>query len=382
MPKVNPAILKWARETAGLSIDEGAHKLGVSAERLVAMERGERDPARGMLVKIAEKYHRPLLAFYLSEPPAASDKGEDFRTLPEEPPPGTEALLAALVRDVQARQGLVKAALEEAEEDEPLSFVRSAKISDGVETLVAAMRATLGVSLMEFRRQRTVDDAFRLLRDRAEQSGVFVLLMGNLGSHHTAIDARVFRGFALADPVAPFVVVNEQDSHAAWSFTLVHELVHLWLGQTGVSGYDGEGEVEKFCDGVAARFLLDPAELSELVVASHADIGELKAAIGAFAGMRKLSRKMVAYNMLRLGMIASSKYRQLCDLFDAERLAISRGEGGANYYVVRRHRVGSALIDVVRRLMAGGTLSTTEAGRVLGVKATNVSRLIEHSQAA
>jgi hypothetical protein len=86
--------------------------------------------------------------------------------------------------------------------------------------------------------------------------------------------------------------------------------------------------------------------------------------------------------MLRLGMIASSKYRQLCDLFDAERLAISRGEGGANYYVVRRHRVGSALIDVVRRLMAGGTLSTTEAGRVLGVKATNVSRLIEHSQAA
>jgi Zn-dependent peptidase ImmA (M78 family)/transcriptional regulator with XRE-family HTH domain len=382
MPKVNPAILKWARETAGLSIAEGARKLGMSAERIAAMERGERDPARAVLARIAEKYHRPLLTFYLSEPPAASNKGQDFRTLPEEPPPGTEALLTALVRDVQARQGLVKAALEEAEEAERLSFVGSAKISDGVETLVAKMRAMLNVSLTGFRQRRTVEDAFKLLRDRAEQSGVFVLLMGNLGSHHTAIDARVFRGFALADPVAPFVVVNDQDSHAAWSFTLIHELVHLWLGQTGVSGYDGEGEVEKFCDGVAARFLLDPAELSELVVASHTDIGELKAAIGAFAGMRKLSRKMVAYNMLRLGMIASSKYRQLCDLFDAERLAISRGEGGANYYVVRRHRVGSALIDVVRRLMAGGTLSTTEAGRVLGVKATNVSRLIEHSQAA
>jgi hypothetical protein len=91
---------------------------------------------------------------------------------------------------------------------------------------------------------------------------------------------------------------------------------------------------------------------------------------------------MVAYNLLRSGMIPVVKYRQLCDLFDTERLAIGKGEGGANYYVVRRHRVGSALIDVVRRLMAGGELSTTEAGRVLGVKATNVARLIEHSQAA
>ena len=88
--------------------------------------------------------------------------------------------------------------------------------------------------------------------------------MGNLGSHHSDIDARVFRGFALADPVAPFVVVNEKDSRTAWSFTLLHELAHLWLGQTGVSGYDGEAEVEKFCDAVAARFLLDPQELLQL----------------------------------------------------------------------------------------------------------------------
>ncbi len=175
------------------------------------MDRGERDPARGMLVEIAKKYHRPLLTFYLADPPAASDKGEDFRTLPEEPPPGAEALRAALLRNVQARQGLVRAALEEAEEDETLSFVGSPRISDGVETLVAAMRATLGASLPAFRRQRTVDDAFKLLRDRAEQYGVFVLLMGNLGSHHTGIDARLFRGFALADPIAPFVVVNEND---------------------------------------------------------------------------------------------------------------------------------------------------------------------------
>ena len=70
--------------------------------------------------------------------------------------------------------------------------------------------------------------------------------MGNLGTHHTDIDVRIFRGFALADDVAPFVVINEKDSRAAWSFTLLHELVHILLGETGISGYNSNAEIERF----------------------------------------------------------------------------------------------------------------------------------------
>jgi Zn-dependent peptidase ImmA (M78 family) len=90
------------------------------------------------------------------------------------------------------------------------------------------------MNLSDFRSQSSAEEAFSFLRSRAEEVGVFVLLKGDLGSHHTAIDLQTFRGFALADPVAPFVVINDQDSKSAWSFTLIHELAHLWLGQTGV----------------------------------------------------------------------------------------------------------------------------------------------------
>ncbi len=79
------------------------------------------------------------------------------------------------------------------------------------------------------------------LREGAEKARAFVLLMGNLGNHHTGLDARALRGFAFADPIAPFVVINKNNSRAAWSVMLLHELAHLWLGQTSVSGYDGEG---------------------------------------------------------------------------------------------------------------------------------------------
>jgi Zn-dependent peptidase ImmA (M78 family) len=379
MPKVNPDILRWARDTAGLSLDQAAAKLGLSGpERLEALEQGEVDPSRRQLVVMSEKYRRPLLTFYLPKPPRPSNKGQDFRTLPEGQAPGSEALVDALLRDVLVRQGLVGAALEEIEEDQPLALVGSRRTGDGIEPLVDDMREVLGVSLAEFRRQRTATDAFNVLRAGAEKAGVFVLLLGNLGTHHTDIDARVFRGFALADPIAPFVVVNENDSRAAWSFTLLHELAHVWLGETGVSGYDGQAEIERFCDAVAARYLLDPAELVSIRAREAINFDDLKTRIDEFASPRKLSRKMVAYNLLRSKLITAAMYRSLSDEFDAERAQKPDHGGGRgpDYYTVRRHRVGPGLVELVRRLTAGGALSTTKAGRVLGVKPTAVDRLV------
>ena len=387
MPKVNPHVLVWARKSAGLSEEEAAKKLGLSGlDRLKALESGDRDPSRRQLTNMSEKYRRPLLTFYLPSRPRESDRGQDFRTLPEGQEAGSEALLDALLRDVHARQGLVRAALEEAEEDVPLPFVGSARMEDGVNSLVNFMRSVLGFSTKDFRNQNTIDDAFAVLRAATEKVGVFVLLMGNLGTHHTDIDARVFRGFALADDVAPFIVINEKDSRAAWSFTLLHELAHVFLGQTGISGYDGEAEVEKFCDTVAARFLLDPAELGAISVQEAASLEELAGQINIFAGRRNLSRKMVAYNLLRSNLINSKVYRNLSESFDADRLSQKidrpKRKGSPDYYIIRRHRVGPGLVSVVKRLVSGGALTTTKAGRVLGVKPTAVNRLVDGSRAA
>jgi Zn-dependent peptidase ImmA (M78 family) len=252
----------------------------------------------------------------------------------------------------------------------------------GVDSLVASMREVLGITLEQFRSQPTVSEAFTVLRAAAERAGVFVLLMGNLGTHHTDIDVRVFRGFAIADKVAPFVVINEKDSRAAWSFTLLHELAHVWLGQTGISGYESEAAVEKFCDEVAAKFLLDPTELKGIEVGD--DIQALKERIGTFATERNLSRKMIAYNLLRQGSISPTIYRRLSNEFDEERLAEKRKDekdGGPNYYVVRRHRAGSGLVGLVGRMMAAGALTTPKAGTVLGVKPTAVARLITNRAA-
>ena len=48
----------------------------------------------------------------------------------------------------------------------------------------------------------------------------------------TAIPVEIFRGFAIADSIAPFVVVNDRDAKPAWSFTVFHEVSPLMAGKT------------------------------------------------------------------------------------------------------------------------------------------------------
>ncbi len=222
------------------------------------------------------------------------------------------------------------------------------------------------------------------MRAHTEGVGVFVLLLGNLGSHHTNIDLETFRGFALADEIAPFVVINDQDHHGAWSFTLLHELAHLWLGQTGVSGGRPERAVEKFCNDVASEFLLPTGELDQLKAAVSSDIATTAARISEFAEARNVSRSMVAYKLFRRRLIVDAQWRQLNRHFrarwlenrESRRTKAKTAAGGPNYYVVRRHRLGPALVQLTARLMEVGALTTSKAGRVLGVKPKNVQTLV------
>lgn len=88
---------------------------------------------------------------------------------------------------------------------------------------------------------------------------------------------------------------------------------------------------------------------------------------------------MVAYNLLRERLIDAALYRRLADRFDEDRREFPQkvGKGAPDYYVVRRHRVGQGLLNLVDRMVAGGALTTTKAGKVLGVKPTAIGRMTE-----
>ena len=392
MPKVNSEILVWARETAGLSCEEAARKLGFrdtrrasAAGKLAALEGGETEPTRPQLVKMAQQYRRPLLTFYLSRPPEKGDRGADFRTLPAEHSAADDALLDTLVRDIRARQSMVRAVLEEGDEAEPLEFIGSRRMEEGSAVVLAALRRLLDVDLTAYRAQSGAAAAFNLLRGSAERAGIFVLIKGNVGNYLTAIDINVFRGFSIADRVAPFVVINDQDARAAWSFTLLHETVHLLLGQTGVSSARGDNEIERFCDDVAGEFLLPVRELDKLVLDDSSDIEAVSERISQFASVSNLSRTMVAYKIYRSDRISRDVFGRISTSFrqqwraerERSREQAREREGGPSFYTVRRHRLGNRIIDLIQGAMSSGELTTSKAARVLGVKPGQVGSLFD-----
>ena len=251
--------------------------------------------------------------------------------------------------------------------------------------MLQALIELLAMGGADYRAESTAQRAFALLRAAAERSGVFVMLKGDLGSHHSEIAIETFRGLSLADDVVPFIVINEYDSHAAWSFTLLHELVHLLLGQTGVGAAWDDTQVERFCDDVAGDFLLPRDEVAALRISDQLTIEELMQRITAFASEANLSGSMVAYRAFRQGMIARERLARVLGVFRARwRQGRSRASGddppgGPSYFVVRRHRIGPLLLGEVASLLATGSLPTTKAARVLGVKPQHVGAMVGSS---
>ena len=341
-----------------------------------------------MLLRMAKQYRRPLVTFYMSNKPRRGDRGQDFRTLPADHTAADDALVDALIRDVRARQSMVRAVLEDEDEALLLTFVGSMTMSDGVRAVVSSIRNTLGTTRGDLYAQPSPAEAFALLRNRTEKAGVFVLLIGNLGSYHSAIGVETFRGLALADDVAPFVVINDQDARAAWSFTLLHELAHLWLGQTGVSGERAGITIERFCNDVAGEFLLSANELKQLSLNDTSGLEAIQARISDFAKERNLSSTMVAYRLYRAGTIGQDRWLRLNtsfrDLWSQQRLKqrerAREQEGGPSFYVLRAHRVGTALLDLVGRMVSAGAITTSKAGKVLGVKPKQVLVLLRQGE--
>ncbi|RYY06070.1 MAG: hypothetical protein EON55_24260 [Alphaproteobacteria bacterium] len=133
--------------------------------------------------------------------------------------------------------------------------------------------------------------------------------------------------------------------------------------------------------------MITDAEIANLPLSgTGADVRQ----ISTLADRAKVSRTMIAYQLYRAERIESDDWVVYREQFRSEWLANkarqkenNRGsEGGPSWYVVRRHRLGAALLAVARQGMADGSLTPTRAARMLGVKPMNVYPLLAEPRRA
>ena len=282
---------------------------------------------------------------------------------------------------------MLRELLVDADEATPLPFVASASGRRDVRSVSDAIRGALRVSPEDQRRANGPTGLFSILRAAAEHAGVYVLLLGDLGTHHSAIGEDVFRGFALADAIAPFVVINDNDAVPARAFTLLHELAHVWVGETGISGPlrgSRDSAVERFCNEVAGDFLLPAQAIPSLRALDGAAFAAAMVASAEIASVWNVSQGVVVYRAMAEGFLPDTLASELFSAFAARwkserqraRSTRDEDEGGPSYYVVRRSKLGPALLDTVRRGLQADILTHTKAAKILGVSPSSVEPLL------
>jgi Zn-dependent peptidase ImmA (M78 family)/DNA-binding XRE family transcriptional regulator len=257
-----PALLIWARETAGMSVEVAAQKAKVSVEQLSSWEEGSARPSIPQLRKLASCYKRPLAAFYLPEPPLRFQVMHDFRRLSAEGAATT--ISPKLTYEIRRAHDRREWALEMIEDiDEPIpAFEAAATLRDGIEEVAGRMRRAMRVSLADQTQGRSDGEAFKWWRSLLENAGILTL-------QATTLQLEEARGFSISTKPLPVVVVNIKDAPRGRIFTLLHEVTHILLSEGGICDLH-DGDTESFCNQVAGAALFPKeALLDTSVVRRH-----------------------------------------------------------------------------------------------------------------
>ena len=360
-------VLRWAAQRARL--DDG--DVAARFPKWPLWLSGEAQPTLKQLEDFARLTRTAFGYFFLPQPPALALPVPDFRTVRDkaltEPSSG---LLDTLYlcqqrqdwyRDHARMHGLPA-----------LPFVASASVQEAPVAVAQRLRETLGLATEARRQMPTWTDALRQLIAKAEDAGVMVMVSSVVGSNsHRLLDVGEFRGFALADGLAPLVFLNGADSKAAQMFTLAHELAHVWLGATGVSdtqaGQVPEQQTERWCNLVAAELLMPLPELQ----AAHQPDAPIPDEIQRLAREFKVSTLVALRRLCDAGYISRAAlwqhYRE-----EQERLRTlkDRSNSGGDFYRSLGARTSKRFARAIVSSTLEGLTSFPDAFRMLGMRKT------------
>lgn len=381
---ITPKVLRWARESARMSLETAAAKVPTTPEKLNDWEEGAQQPTVRQAEILAKTYRRPFALFFLPEIPRDFQPLQDFRTK-NASPLGTASVF--IIREMQQKQAWLHDVYEEGGE-KPLSFVGSFTLSSSPQQVAESILSSLGINPAFY----STDNPIREWILKAEQQGIFISRTSFI---HTRmkINSEELQGFTIADIYAPFIFINSGDWDTSQLFTLVHELAHIWIAQSGTSnatdsllrGKDKFHPVELFCNEVAANALM-PAELMRALPSNTFQSGN---SVFKTAKTIGISSFALLVRALELNLIPLDKYQTLKKAADtdfreflkkkaAEKARQKTKDGGPNPYLLRLNKNGRLFTQIVLDAFRSGSLPPTQASNLLNTKVTNFSKFEDY----
>jgi len=170
-------------------------------------------------------------------------------------------------------------------------------------------------------------------------------------------------------------------------FTLIHELAHLWIAETGISNdieidSKNSNPVERFCNEVAANVLMPKGYFQSL------DYKIFSNSKSVFKVAKQLGVSSYAFivRALNLSIISIDHYKILKDQVqkdfeefllreEEKKQKAKQKEGGPNPYLLRVNKNSRLFTQYVLDAFRGGSIEPTQASTLLNTSINNFSKL-------
>lgn len=369
---INRDTLKWARETANISVEEVAFRMKKAVETVEDWEKkGGGTPTYVQLETLAyEIYKRPIAVFFFPDAPTEVDPKGSFRTLPASELEDLPSTFLKLFRDAQAMQINLEE-LNDGTNPARNKIFRDLSFSPGddAQANAALVRAYLDVPLETQLRWKDDNVALREWRKAIECKGIYVF--------KEAFHFDEISGFCIYDREFPVIYVNNSMPFTRQVFTLFHELAHLLLKTGGIDKRNdaflrklaGDNKrAEVLCNRFTGAFLVPDPDFVNIVKETELD----EDGITRLANRYKVSREVVLRKCLDRRLVDRAYYEQKSRQW-AEEAKNRRKQGGrGNYYRNIVAYRGDTYLDLAFRQYYQGRFDAVQLAEYLGVKVTSI----------
>lgn len=376
---VSPEVLRWAQRVSG----RDARDLESKFKRWGEWLRGDVRPTLNQLEELANYTHVPLGRLLLSAPREEPLPIPDFRAGRAGDVVAVDRNLLDLVYTCQHRQDWYRDYALRIGID-PHQFVGTATARTPVAETAAQIRSLLRFEVTDRATLHQRHDVRRHLLGGFEDLGGLTVATSMVGNDtHRLLDPDLFRGFTLADDLAPLICINTADTFNGQVFSILHEVAHVWRGASGVSDETPDQEVgselELWCNAVAGEVLVPATDLAQRLI-PPAD-GGWREELDRLADIYRCGTLVV---LLRLRDTGLATFADFDAVFEDElaRLAVLAEQGsttaGGQFYLSQPYRIGRRLSQAVVADTSEGGTTVAEAMRLMSLR--SLSTFEEYSR--
>ncbi len=368
---INPAVLAWALNEAGVGEGDLAEHCQVSEDVVAAWLDGSDQPNATQFSRVVTGLKRPRAVFFLPTPPKPSATLRAFRAAPgrapNKPPPAAEVQALRTAERLQRIASWIRRQHGDPPQKQPDAGHRAPA------TVAAAAAELLDWGVEIQMAAASSSEVARTLRSRLEQRGLFVLQLPMSGDGS--------RGFALLDDFAPLIAVNSAYTMEARIFSFLHEFGHILRKRDSLCTQASDTPTERWCESFAASFLLPEETFRSYVSSKFGDrpvvsLEEVKTIANKF----KVSLRAAAYRLQTIYPSSSGVYARVDEQADF------KGAGGftrdATTPAIRLREWGSAFPALLMDGEERGVVGRSDVLEYLNVSNSQLAEIRSRIQSS